>query len=97
MGIGRRLFKIEQIAVSEAFRAHGLADRGDLPAFQHYFRRSLKRYMHWRIGAWLERTPTLQPTPAVHFAPRNAVRVFNRIDRAVEAGFPRVSALCRGA
>ena len=49
----RRRFNIEQIAVSEAFRAAGATIGETFPAFQHYFRRSLKRYMHWRIDAWI--------------------------------------------
>ena len=78
---GRRLFKIEQIAVSEAFRLHGLPIGETFPAFQHYFRRSLKRYMHWRIAAWLERAPRLAPTRPCIAHPRNAVRAFNVVNR----------------
>jgi hypothetical protein len=79
---GRRLFKIEQIAVSEAFRAHGAVIGETYPAFRHYFRRSLKRYMHWRIDAWVKQTPDFLPTRPCISAPRNAVRVFNWVDRA---------------
>jgi hypothetical protein len=78
----RRLFKIEQIAVSEAFRAHGAPIGETRPTFQHYFRRSLKRYMHWRIDAWMRRTPEFKPTRPCIAASRNAVRMFNWIDRA---------------
>jgi hypothetical protein len=78
---GRRLFKIEQIAVSEAFRLHNLPIGETFPTFQHYFRRSLKRYMHWRIDAWLRRAPSLTPTRPCIAHPRNAVRVFNVVNR----------------
>ena len=78
---GRRLFKIEQIALSEAFRL-GLRPIGETaPAFQHYFRRSLKRYMHWRIDAWIERAPVFAPTRPCIAHPRNAVRAFNLANR----------------
>ena len=83
----RRRFNIEQIAVTEAFRAHGLAIGETFPTFQHYFRRSLKRYMHWRIDAWIRRTPHFQPTRPCIAAPRNAVRVFNWVDRATGRRF----------
>ena len=76
---GKRLFKIEQIAVSEAFRRAGLPIGEANPAFQHYFRRSLKRYMHWRLAGW-ERRP-FAPTRPFIAHPRNAVRAFNLIDR----------------
>ena len=78
----RRRFNIEQIAVSEAFRAHGRPIGETFPTFQHYFRRSLKRYMHWRIEAWIRRTPHFGPMRPCIAAPRNAVRVFNWVDRA---------------
>jgi len=78
---GKRLFKIEQIAVSEAFRRAGRPIGEVCPTFQHYFRRSLKRYMHWRIGAWLKRAPRLAPTRPCIAHPRNAVRVFNVVNR----------------
>jgi hypothetical protein len=77
---GRRLFKIEQIAVSEAFRRAGLPIGEAFPTFRHYFRRSLKRYMHWRIGAWERRAP-FAPTRPLIAHPRNAVRAFNWADR----------------
>jgi hypothetical protein len=80
---GKRLFKIEQIAVSEAFRWRALAIGETRPAFQHYFRRSLKRYMHWRIDAWMRRAPVLQPTRPCIAHPRNAVRAFNLVNRLV--------------
>jgi hypothetical protein len=79
---GRRRFNIEQIAVSEAFRARGTKIGETFPTFRHYFRRSLKRYMHWRIDAWIRRAPDFQPTRPCIAAPRNAVRVFNWVDRA---------------
>ena len=76
---GRRLFKIEQIAVSEAFRRAGRPIGEARPTFQHYFRRSLKRYMHWRLAGW-ERRP-FAPTRPLIAHPRNAVRAFNWVDR----------------
>ncbi len=78
---GKRLFKIEQIAVSEAFRRQGLPIGEACPAFQHYFRRSLKRYMHWRLARW-ERRP-FAPTRPIIAHPRNAVRAFNLVNRLV--------------
>jgi hypothetical protein len=80
---GKRLFKIEQIAVSEAFRLHGLPIGETRPAFQHYYRRSLKRYMHWRIDAWMRRAPVFAPTRPCIRHPRNAVRAFSLVNRLV--------------
>ena len=76
---GKRLFKIEQIAVSEAFRRAGAPIGETRPAFQHYYRRSLKRYMHWRLARW-ERRP-FAPTRPIIAHPRNAVRLFNLVNR----------------
>jgi hypothetical protein len=78
---GKRQFNIEQIAISEAFRLHGRTVGEVCPAFQHYFRRSLKRYMHWRIDAWMRRSAVLAPTRPCIAHPRNAVRAFNWINR----------------
>jgi hypothetical protein len=77
---GRRSFKIEQIAFSETFRRTGQPIGEAHPAFQHYFRRSLKRYMHWRLAAW-ERRAAFAPTRPLIAHPRNAVRAFNWADR----------------
>jgi len=77
---GRRKFNIEQIAVSESFRLHGLVIGETFPAFQHYCRRSLKRYMHWRIDAWMKRAPFAPTRPCIAH-PRNAVRAFNWVNR----------------
>jgi len=79
---GRRVFNIEQIAISEAFRVRG-APIGELhPHFQHYCRRSLKRYMHWRIDAWARRG--FAPTRPCIAHPRNAVRVFSLVNRLLK-------------
>jgi hypothetical protein len=80
---GHRLFKIEQIAVSEAFRLHGLPTGETRPYLQHYFRRSLKRYMHWRIDAWMRRKPVFAPTRPCIAHPRNAVRAFSVVNRVL--------------
>lgn len=81
---GRRMFNIEQIAVSESFRLHGLAVGETAPAFRHYCRRSLKRYMRWRIDGWLKRAPLFAPTRPCIAHPRNAVRAFNLVNRFVK-------------
>jgi hypothetical protein len=80
---GHRSFLIEQISFSEMLRLRGAPISETRPAFQHYFRRSLKRYMRWRIAAWIRKTPAFKPTRPFIAAPRNAVRVFNWIDRAI--------------
>lgn len=77
----RRLFKIEQIAISEAFRLHGRPIGETRPAFFHYYRRSLKRYLHWRLRARERRAQAFAPTRPCLAHPRNAVRVFNLVDR----------------
>ena len=74
---GRRLFKIEQIAVSEAFRWHGLGVGETAPLFHHYFRRSLKRYLHWRLRARERRLTGFTPTRPCIKHPRNAVRAYS--------------------
>ena len=76
---GQSSFKIEQFAFSEALRRHGPIHEGR-PAFQHYYRRSLKRYMHWRIAAWLKRTGGAPTRPCIKH-PRNAVRLYNLVTR----------------
>ena len=77
---GRRVFLLEQFAFSEALRRTGRPVAEMWPAFQHYYRRSLKRYMHWRIGAW-ERRAAFAPTRPCIAHPRNAVRAFNWVNR----------------
>jgi hypothetical protein len=77
---GKLRFDIEQIAVSETLRRAG-APIGELaPFFQHYFRRSLKRYMHWRIDLWLARTPRFEPLRPFIRPSRNTVRIFNYVN-----------------
>ena len=78
---GYRSFKIEQISFSESFRLHGAPVAEMRPLFQHYFRRSLKRYMHWRIDRWLKQAPDLEIGPPFIAHQRNAVRVFNYVNR----------------
>lgn len=80
---GFTLFKIEQIAISEAFRIHGIAVGETRPQFQHYYRRSLKRYMHWRIDRWMRKCPRFAPTRPSITHPRNAVRIFNYVNRMI--------------
>jgi hypothetical protein len=77
---GRRAFNLEQFAFSEALRRTGRPVGEMQPSFQHYYRRSLKRYMHWRIGAW-ERRTAFAPTRPCIAHPRNAVRAFNWVNR----------------
>jgi hypothetical protein len=78
---GNRSFKIEQIAFSESFRLHEAPVAEMRPLFQHYFRRSTKRYMHWRIDRWLKRAPDLEVgRPFINHS-RNVVRVFNYINQ----------------
>jgi hypothetical protein len=78
---GKRSFKIEQISFSESFRLHHAAIAEMRPLFQHYFRRSTKRYMHWRIDRWLQRAPRLEAgRPFIKYS-RNVVRVFNYINQ----------------
>ncbi len=78
---GFRSFKIEQISFSETLRRLGRGIGETRPAFQHYYRRSLKRYMHWRIDAWMKRNPSFAPTRPCIVHPRNAVRAFNVVNR----------------
>jgi len=77
---GQRDFRLEQFAISEAFRRQGRPIGEMRPSFQHYYRRSLKRYMHWRIAAWLKRTGGAPTRPCILHS-RNAVRVFNIVAR----------------
>jgi hypothetical protein len=78
---GNRSFKIEQIAFSESFRLHEASVAEMRPLFQHYFRRSTKRYMHWRIDRWLKRSPHLEVGRPFITHPRNVVRVFNYVNQ----------------
>lgn len=76
---GKRQFNIEQIALSEAFRIHTLSVGAMRPFFQHYCRRSLKRYMHWRLKRL---KPLLQDSLRPCIAhPHALVRAFNWVDR----------------
>ena len=60
---GKTLFKIEQIAISESFRVHGVAVTPMNACFLHYCRRSLKRYMHWRLKRLAPRQPEFRAGP----------------------------------
>ena len=78
---GYRSFKIEQISISECLRLHSVAVADMRPLFQHYFRRSLKRYMHWRLDRWIKGEPVFKPTrPFIHPS-RNEVRLFNYVNQ----------------
>lgn len=50
----RELTAIEQFAVSEAFRLHGIAIEEVYEAFLHYHRKSFKRYMASRLSRLLK-------------------------------------------
>jgi hypothetical protein len=78
---GNRSFKIEQISFSESFRLHEAPVAEMRPLFQHYFRRSTKRYMHWRIDRWMRHSPHLEVGRPFIKHSRNVVRVFNYINQ----------------
>jgi hypothetical protein len=78
---GNKPFNIEQISFSESFRLHEAPVAEMRPLFQHYFRRSTKRYMHWRIDRWLKRSPDFEAGRPFIAHSRNAVRVFNYINQ----------------
>ncbi len=78
---GLRSFKIEQISFSEGFRLHSIPVADMRPLFQHYFRRSTKRYMHWRLDQWLKRAPEFAVGRPFIGHPRNRVRLFNYINQ----------------
>jgi hypothetical protein len=48
---GQRFPTIEQLAISEVLRLHGVATAELLPWLFHYCSLSQKRYMNWRLGA----------------------------------------------
>lgn len=74
----RFLFTIEQIAVSECFRVHGVQIKTMRPLFQHYYRKSQKRYMHWHIRRLQDqRGAAFKPGPAVILYTQNRVRFFH--------------------
>ena len=81
---GNRSFKIEQISFSESFRLHEAPLAEMRPLFQHYFRRSTKRYMHWRIDRWLKRSPDFETGPPFIAHSRNVVRIFNYINQVTK-------------
>ncbi len=80
---GQRVFNIEQLAITESLRRLGRGIAEMQPTFQHYCRRSLKRYMRWRIDAWIARAPVFQPTRPCIAHPINAVRAFNLVNRLI--------------
>jgi hypothetical protein len=80
---GVRLFSVEQFAISESFRLHDAAVADMRPLFQHYFRRSLKRYMRWRIDRWMKREPTFKIGRPFAAPSRNSVRIFNWLNRVI--------------
>jgi hypothetical protein len=82
---GNRSFKIEQISFSESFRLHEAPVAEMRPLFQHYFRRSTKRYMHWRIDRWLKRAPEFEIQRPFIAHPRNLVRVFNYVNHITKS------------
>ena len=78
---GRRIFLLEQFAFSETLRRTGRPIGEMAPEFHHYFRRSLKRYLHWRLRARERRIPGFAPTRPCVAHPRNAVRAYNLVSR----------------
>jgi hypothetical protein len=78
---GHRSFKIEQFSISECFRLHSIPVADMRPLFQHYFRRSLKRYMHWRLDRWIKREPVFKPGRPFIEPSRNEVRIFNYVNQ----------------
>lgn len=49
---GSQLLTLEQIALSESLRIHGISVSSMHPLFGHYYRIVAKRYMHRRIRRW---------------------------------------------
>ncbi len=81
---GKNLFNIEQIAISESFRVHGVAVAAMNAHFQHYCRRSLKRYMHWRLDRLSRRQPEFRAGPPQIKHPRGQVRLFNYVNHVLK-------------
>lgn len=74
----RSLFTIEQIALSECFRMHGVQVKTMRPLLQHYYRNSQKRYMHWHIRRLQKQQGDgFRPGPAVIPFTQNRVRFFH--------------------
>lgn len=78
---GNKPFNIEQISISESFRLHSTVVAEMRPLFQHYCRRSVKRYMHWCIERWLKREPDFKIVGPFIAHSRNQVRIFNYVNQ----------------
>lgn len=74
-------FNIEQIAVSEAFRLHGVTIAQMKPFFEHYYRRSQKLYMRPRIGDWLAGKSGWRPTRPFLEPSKTRVRLAHILDK----------------
>jgi hypothetical protein len=74
---GITLFTIEQVSFSEMLRLHGVEVTTVYPNFQHYYRRSVKRYMHWRLTISKRNSGGLTIGPPTVFPSKTAVRLFN--------------------
>jgi hypothetical protein len=78
---GITLFTIEQVAFSEMLRLHRVDVATMHPAFQHYFRRSVKRYMHWQLTKSRISSGALDIGPPAISHAKIAVRIFNYVNR----------------
>lgn len=78
---GITLFTVEQVSFSEMLRLHGVEIATMHPAFQHYFRRSVKRYMHWRLTKSQISSGALAIGPPTIFHTKIGVRLFNYVNR----------------
>lgn len=74
-------FNIEQIALSEVFRLRGETIREMKPFFEHYYRRSQKRFMHPRVAAWLAREGGWRPTQPFLEPSKARVRFARIVDK----------------
>jgi hypothetical protein len=86
LGAGIQQFNIEQIALSEAFRLHGENIAEMKPLFEHYYRRSQKRFMRPRLAAWLANPGGWRPTRPFLEPSKTRVRFAHILDRFFRLG-----------
>lgn len=74
---GARLLTIEQIALSECLRIHGISVATMYPVFRHYYRVAHKRYMQSQLRCWAagQRTGFEPQPPTIQYS-RFRVRYF---------------------
>jgi hypothetical protein len=83
-------FQLEQLAIAEAFRTHGVAIAEIHDTFLHYWPRSRRRYAEWRL-------PRILPRDWDNLRPSAAKLTFNRLNVRLFSAWRSVQKRLAGA